>query len=267
MPRTSVSGPRPAYRIDAIERGLRVLRLFSRERHSLSLTEISDGIDCVASTSLRLVKTLCDLDFLQEVPGTGHYRPGLAAIRTGTASLMNSSLHFIATPVLSSLHNTFGETVYLDVLMDGQICHVECFKKKENLVTTASEIGALTATTTTSSGKLFLAFLEEEERALILNNQTVRSSPDTAGSSVAAMARELEKIRAEGIAFADYERSSNSRSVSAPIKEGDAIVAAVTVAGNADLITIGDIRSTIANAAKSAAEEITTKFRQAKLGS
>lgn len=84
---------------------------------------------------------------------------------------------------------------------------------------------------------------------------------------MAAMVCELEKIRAEGIAFVDYDRSSNSRSVSAPIKEGSAIVAAVTVAGNADILTVGDIRSTIANAAKSAAEEITTKLRQAKLGS
>src|SRR5690606_11516113 len=245
------------YRIEAIERGLRVLRLFTPERHSLSLREIASGVDCVPSTALRVVATLCDLQFLQEMPTRGLYRPGIAAMRLGVAALLNSPLYRAAPPALRKLHQVTEETVNLDALLDGMICHVGRFKQKD-ILPTAVAIGSLFPCYCTAPGKLFMALLPPNQRAKVMQKQSFAPITPQTITSRAVLQRELSSIRAEGVAFADCEMWQDLRALSAPVLgSNNQVVAAVTLVGSTARIPLPRMRGPLARQVKVTAAAIT----------
>lgn len=259
MPGTSTNDRVP-YRIDAIERGLRIMRLFTPAQHNLSLKEIACGADCVPSTALRLVKTLCDLGFLQEFPGHNLYRPGVASIRLGMAAMINSPLHRVALPTLRALHDETRETINLDALIGGQICHVERFKEKD-ILPTAVGIGSLFPAYCTAPGKLLMAFLPKPERTRMVKMQLLEPLTAQTITSRPALQMELKRIRAEDVAFADCEMAEDLRAVSAPVRDrSGAAVAAVTLVGSTERIPSKLLHGKLARQVKAAAAEITRRL-------
>lgn len=262
MPRTSKSGKRTPYQIDVIERGLGVLRLFTPSRHVLSLRDIAQGLRCVPSTALRLVRTLCDLGFLQEMQGRTLYRPGIAAIGLGKSSIVNARLHRAALPHLRALHESSHHSINLDVLLDGSICHVERFKEKD-ILPTAVRIGSLFPAYCTAPGKLLMAFQSSQERARTLRVQSFAPLTVRTITSRTAMLRELRAVRKAGLAIADCEMAEDLRAVSAPVRDRHGeVVAAVTLVGSSRTIPIKMLRGLYANGVREAAEHISADLRR-----
>jgi len=262
MPRTSKSGKRTPYQIDVIERGLGVLRLFTPSRHVLSLRDIAQGLHCVPSTALRLVRTLCDLGFLQEMQGRTLYRPGIAAIGLGKSSIVNARLHRAALPHLRALHESSHHSINLDVLLDGSICHVERFKEKD-ILPTAVRIGSLFPAYCTAPGKLLMAFQSSQERARTLRTQSFAPLTARTITSRTAMLRELRAVRKAGFAIADCEMAEDLRAVSAPVcdRHGE-VVAAVTLVGSSRTIPVRMLRGPYADGVREAAEYISADLRR-----
>ncbi|MCI4644756.1 MAG: hypothetical protein MRY64_08250 [Hyphomonadaceae bacterium] len=70
---------------------------------------------------MRLVSTLCELDFLEEDPTTGKYRASLGALRLGSVTLHNSILVQACVPELEHLSQSRPGLVGLWVRYDDSV--------------------------------------------------------------------------------------------------------------------------------------------------
>src|SRR5437868_5979373 len=70
------------YIVPGLERGLRLLQLFTRQRRTLGAPEISKALGVPRSTVFRLIQTLEEMGFLERA-ANGEYQLGAAILRVG----------------------------------------------------------------------------------------------------------------------------------------------------------------------------------------
>lgn len=113
------------YSIAALDKGVRVLRLFGPDSPTITIAEAARHTNTVPSSVLRILSTLVDLGFCEELPGPC-YRPAEAALRLGNAAVRSDPLRRVARSVLEKLSQATGESAVLGVLVDGRfIMHID----------------------------------------------------------------------------------------------------------------------------------------------
>ena len=118
-----VEKPGSRYRIEALAKGLDVLRLFDESVTSLKLREICDRTGIPMPTAFRVVATLEEEGFVERLPD-GAIRPGVAVLTLGSAALRGSSLVQLSEQPLRRLAEETGETVNLGVLVGDQVLYL-----------------------------------------------------------------------------------------------------------------------------------------------
>jgi IclR family pca regulon transcriptional regulator len=219
------------YAIAALGKGLAVLRAFSPERVTLSVTEVAKLTGAVPSSALRLLTTLADLDFCEEVPGP-RYRPSTAAIHAGYVALGSDELRALARPVLERLSAACGEAVVLATMLDAQVVHLDRVEPT-GLRGGLLPVGARYAAAGTALGKAMLA---SKDHRIVASSASMREA---------------------GYWIDEHASGVQSRSVAAPVAHSfphDAAAVAVFVVGNR--WTTSRIRSTLAPMVVGAAAEI-----------
>ena len=118
-----VSPQENRYRIDALAKGLDVLRLFDDGTPSLTLRNVSDRTGIPSPTAFRIVATLEEKGFLERLPN-GVIRPGLTLVSLGSAALRSSSIVQHSDSFLRQLADSTGETVNLGVLVGAPVLYL-----------------------------------------------------------------------------------------------------------------------------------------------
>jgi len=214
----------------AAERTLDILLVFLREGRPLGISELSRMLRLPKATVHRLVAVLVGRGFLARGPGTPHYRVGLAAFQLGTRFLEQTHVRAAALPVIRELAAATGETVNLNVVIDGRRV---CVEKAESThdIRHAVELGRPLPLYAGASGKVLLAHLPEEQIHAVVRNGLRRLAARTPVDR-AQLLRQLAEIRRRGVAVSSDERVDGASSVSAPIRDGlGRVVAGLTISG------------------------------------
>jgi IclR family pca regulon transcriptional regulator len=106
-------------------------------------------------------------------------------------------------------------------------------------------------------GKVLLAFLPPAELGALLNSLTfARRGPNTI-TSKRALLKELEQVRAQGLAMNNEELAYGLRSIAAPVRSqtGD-VVAAINLAVHRSLVSMDELFDDLAPALVHTAAEI-----------
>src|SRR5690625_4466683 len=110
---------RGGQRVEALARGLKILRCFQPGVSSLSNLEISQQTGLPKSTVSRLISTLLSLDCLHYDETSGRYSPGYGILSLGFGCLASLDVRELVRPQLQALAATTGAAVALGVF-DGQ---------------------------------------------------------------------------------------------------------------------------------------------------
>ena len=94
--------------VAALERGLRVLRMFSSAHETLSNGELARGTALSKATISRLTYTLSRLGYLTHDSSSGRYRLGPGALALGYASLSKFDVRQVARPLMQNLADYAG---------------------------------------------------------------------------------------------------------------------------------------------------------------
>jgi IclR family transcriptional regulator, pca regulon regulatory protein len=218
------------YRIEALAKGLAILRLFDESTVSLRLREICDLTGIPMPTAFRVVSTLEEDGFLDRTPDGG-FQPGLSVLTLGSAALRGSSLVQVSERPLRELAAASGETVNLGVLLGDQVLYLARLKNAD-LVTANVQVGSTLPAVYTSMGKLLLASLSPEELSERLGDNPFRTNAGpNAVTTRAELDSRLAAIRGQGYAIQDQELAQGLRSVSVLIYgHGGEPVAAINIA-------------------------------------
>ena len=93
----------PEYNIRSVDRALAVLDCYDLEHTSFSLVELAKKIELSASTTLRLVTTLENRNYLFRNPDNGRYYLGSRIAQLGNNIFSNLDICQIAQPFLREL--------------------------------------------------------------------------------------------------------------------------------------------------------------------
>lgn len=116
------------YSIRSIGRALSVLDVFSRERRTLSLDEITRLTGLSKPTVFRILFTLQNHNYIFLDKNDGRYRLGSVFLALASSVLGSLSLGTLARPQMLELRNNEQATALLGMLLKH---HLECLEKSE----------------------------------------------------------------------------------------------------------------------------------------
>ena len=207
--------PKRKYTITALQRGLRLLQLFTQSERGLTTMQVAKLSGLPVSTAHRFLVNLESSGFLN-CSVAGVYHLGLACFAVGQAALGQLDIRRLSFPYLLELNQQTRETIHLTVRHGNSAVYVEKIDSPEQL-RIHSRIGAAVPLYCTAVGKVMLAFMPDEEREKVLRNMDMkRMTPNTVGS-LQELGAELRRVRKNGYACDLEEHEAHIRCIAAPI--------------------------------------------------
>jgi len=244
----------------SLESGVALIERFTATRPALGIAELADMLDASRSTTHRYASTLVVLAYLEQ-DERRRYRLSSHAARVGMAAIDTIRLETpAALTVLEDLREQTGHTVSMGVLDgDRAIYTHRLFAHGQGQYETdlGLRVGAHVPLHCTALGKALLASLAEPEQHEILTRVTLkREGPNTIRTKK-ALARQLARVRADGLAVCDEEQAPGVRSIAAAITSpGRARPMAVSVTVPARHCTVKQMTAMFGPHVKAAAERI-----------
>ena len=230
--------------IEAIARGLDVIRAFRPGQPVMSLASVAAASSLPRPTARRILLTLEQLGYVrqaggQQAPGQG---PGLTpggyeltprVLDLGMSYVLSRGLWEIARPHMEALVARTMESTSIAQLDGSDIVYVARVAVPK-IVALSVTIGTRFPAMQTSLGKVLLAALPAAEAERVLaepsrSGITPRWQPDAAERAAA-----LREVRARGWALTDEQLALGIRSVAVPLRDGDGrVIAALNVNAHA----------------------------------
>lgn len=207
--------PKRTYDITALQRGLRVLHLFSESPRGLTAKQVAGLSRLPVSTVHRFLTNLVTAKFLS-CDNEGCYHLGIACFAVGQAAAGQLDIRRLSLPYLRELNQQTRETIHLTVRHGWTAVYVEKLDSPEQL-RIYSRIGATVPLYCTAVGKVMLAYMPPEELERALSELHLkRLTPNTVGN-LQELRTELYRVRKNGYASDLEEHEMHIRCVAAPI--------------------------------------------------
>jgi len=223
-PDIDVTGPRSLTRV------LGLFDLVSYMPDGMSLAELSITLGTPKSSLLNLLRPLVKEGYL--IHTEGRYRLGASLIKLAASVMSAWNFPKMIRPFMEELVERTGETVLLGVLnREAEVLAYTEIINSPSPVRLQVPVGMIRPLYASPAGWVVLAHADKPFRDQYLATvqfKTKMLMPLTRAS----LARELEKVRDEGVAVAIDPTVRGSSGISAPVFDGNgACVAALTMGG------------------------------------
>jgi IclR family transcriptional regulator, KDG regulon repressor len=207
--------PKRNYDISALQRGLRLLHLFSESPCGLTAKQVAGLSRLPVSTVHRFLANLVTAGFLNR-DGDGNHHLGIACFTIGQAAVGQLDIRRLSLPYLRELNQQTRETIHLTVRHGWSAVYVEKLDSPEPL-RIHSRIGATVPLYCTAVGKVMLAYMPADEQDQVLPELSLkRLTPNSVGN-LQELKAELFRVRKNGYACDLEEHEAHIRCVAAPI--------------------------------------------------
>ena len=235
----------------------------------MSLAEVAERLGMSRSTTHRYMTTLVELGYLEQTR-TRRYRLGLRPLDVGMSALRATGLRDIGHLYLDRLRHDTGLTAGLAVLSDSSVLYVDRVQGRDvNMGVGGSptiSIGVRLPAHCTSVGKVLLAYLPEEVRRQVLAEITLTKNTGHTITRRKQLEEQLAEIATLGFAVSDEEFYSGMRSIAAPIRKGETVIAALDLTTH-ETITAGVLTETYLRLLDVVTEQISQILDESKGGS
>jgi IclR family transcriptional regulator, pca regulon regulatory protein len=222
--------------IEALARGLDVIRAFGRRPQAMSLAAVADAAGLHRPTARRVLLTLTQLGYVRAVDGGFELTPRVLDL--GMCYVLSQNLWEIARPHMEDLVSRTHESSSIAQLDGSDIVYVARVAVPK-IIALAVTIGTRFPAMQTSLGKVLLAALPpgQAERALAEPSRSGISARWQPGQAERAAA--LGEVAGRGWALTDEQLALGIRSVAAPLRDGEGrVIAAMNVTVHAAETTV-----------------------------
>jgi IclR family acetate operon transcriptional repressor len=241
---------------NSIDKALIILDCFLPYNKEMGTVEISQKLGFHKATVSRILGILTKHGLLSQSKETKKFVLGYTVVQLARAvnQSVKADLIPIAKPFIDTLRVELKETVTLEVL-SGKSIFMAYIAEGPQLLPLAGSIGDRVPAHAAAGAKAILAFSSPEVRRAILGAELDCLTRNTI-TAPDAFGREIEKIRADGVAFDLEEVNEGTCAIGAPVFNQDQEpVAAVVVAAPSQRIERRR-NSRMANALKETARKI-----------
>ena len=226
--------------IEALARGLDVIRAFQPGQPAMSLAAVAKATGLTRPTARRILLTLKQMGYVRAVdpleqPGDVRavdrkavdrkYELTPRVLELGMSYVLSRNLWEVARPHMERLVDRTHESSSIAQLDGSDIVYVARVAVPK-IVALAVTIGTRFPAMQTSLGKVLLAALPPEEAERVLAEPSRSGIPPRVAFSSEERAARLREVRARGWALTDEELAAGIRSVAAPLRDGEGRVIA-----------------------------------------
>lgn len=225
--------------IEAIARGLDVIRAFQPGQPVMSLAGVADASGLPRPTARRILLTLESLGYVRQAGGeSSGYALTPRVLDLGMSYVLSQGLWDIARPHLEALVARTNESSSIAQLDGSDIVYVYRVAVPK-IVALRVTIGTRFPALQTSLGKVLLAALPDAQVAQVLQEPSRSGVTPSWQPGPAERAAALREVRARGWALTDGELAPAIRSVAVPLRDGDGkVIAALNVNSHASETTL-----------------------------
>jgi DNA-binding IclR family transcriptional regulator len=210
--------------VGSVARAIALLDELAASESPLGVNELARRIGVNASTASRLLATLQDAGLVTRTD-SGPYRLGLKLVTLSDRVLASLDVRALARPLLARLVAETGETATLSLPGETEAITVD-FVPSPSSVVSMARVGRPSISHATAAGKVMLAFAGDAGRAggaAGAGRPVGRAGPESLVAFTprtitdpAALAAELDLVRARGWAEAVGEREADLAALAAP---------------------------------------------------
>lgn len=217
--------------IEALARGLDVIRAFGPNRSTMTLSEVATATNLARPTARRMLLTLEELGYVRTAQNGFALTPRV--LELGMAYIGSTHIWDIARPHMERLVSYTGESSSIAQLDGSDIVYVARVAVPK-IITIAVTIGTRFPALQTSLGKVLLAELAPDELEQVLAEPSRSGIAPLWRPEAAERERCLCEVHTRGWALADEHLAYGIRSIAAPLRDGtNHVVAALNVSVHA----------------------------------
>jgi IclR family transcriptional regulator, pca regulon regulatory protein len=203
--------------IEALARGLDVIRAFHADRPRMTLAEVAAATGLARPTARRILLTLEELGYVRTSAGGHELTPRV--LELGMAYVGALSLWDMARPHMEQLVAATGESSSITQLDGSDVVYLARVAVPK-IIALRVQIGTRFPAAVTSQGKVLLAALPPDQLDAVLALPSRSGIQPWAQHSRATIDAMLREVNARGFAVADNELAPGIRSVAVPIRDG-----------------------------------------------
>ena len=213
--------------VEALARGLEVIRTFDQLHIKQTITQISERTLLARPTVLRLLITLEELGYVRCQDNQYSLTPKVVDL--GMAYISALGLYGAAKPYMEELSQQFDQTISLAELDGSDIVYTGRVEVPK-IVSVGVTVGARLPSASTALGRVLLADVPDSQLDSVLSIPTMSMYYPRTQFTAEQLRPRLEKVRANGWAESDEDLQYGVQAIAAPIRgEDHRVLAAIGI--------------------------------------
>ena len=221
-PRRAGSGPGNPYFSKVIDKGLRILNLFTPETTNLSLKDITLKTHINPTSTFRFVETLIQLGYLKKDSKTKLIKLGPMALALSHNIIKSFDILQIIKPYIDEAFERFNISIDSAIIENQRLVLLYRREAKDTLTFTLPLLSPHIHCS--ALGKSYLSGLPKDALTRILDSLTLTRRTPYSLSSKSALLADLRKTRERGYAVNNEEYVLGLISIGAPLINKDGAV-------------------------------------------
>jgi DNA-binding IclR family transcriptional regulator len=223
----------------SVERALAVLCAVAEQSAPVGVSDLARRTGLPKSTVHLSLQTLRHTGFVQQDPDSDRYVLGLQAALLGVHAVERSSIASALGPAMQDLAARSSEAVSLGVRSDRSVVFVKRYETS-HVLRTSIRTGTRMPLHASASGKCLLGGMSDAEIVELYPDEQLPAQATRTIRDRTTLLAELEQVRARGYAHSHDEFLDGVSGVAVPVRLGDHVVAALSLAGPTERLRTED---------------------------
>lgn len=247
--------------IELIEKTFAVLDVLAQHQEGCALKQIAAQTGLVKSSVFRILHTLKELGYVEQMGPEGAYQSTLKILALSRAAVTRDLLIRMARPHLHKLRDDLGESAWLGEKLRDCILLVDAVEAPRRL-RLSLDIGDSCPMHATAIGKVIAAYLPAEELEERLGAGALPAYTEKTIRDRDRLKKHLAQIRRQGYAINNEETMESAWLVGAPVFDASHRVCAALSMGALVSRSKGDWRTAMIEAVVSQADAMSKRLAQ-----
>lgn len=218
------------YQAPIVKKAFEILRLISRSREGLRLSDIAAALDISKSTVHGIAAALEEQGAVLRDAATKRYAIGLTLMELGKAAYERVDIKKAARPAMEALMEQCRESVFLGIRNGDHVTVIDIVESRKDFKI-SSPIGTALPILAGAVGKVFLSAMRPAEADAFLRSHPLTRFTENTIVDPEIYKRELDLVRKQGYAFDDEAYIAGVRAVAVPLRSWDGLAPALWVVG------------------------------------
>ena len=216
--------------VQSVQRAGLLLEALADKEPELGIAELSKRTGLNQSTVHRLLRTLRNLNFVDQNSDNHKYKLDLKLFELGSSAVNKIDIVKLAIPYMEELSKKYNEAINLAKLDKDEIVYIHKIESSTTLKLDL-KLGSRHPAYCTGLGKVLLAYLKEDELISYLERVKLKKFTSSSITHQEKLKQELILIRQQGYAFDNEEYTQGVCCLAVPIRDcTNKVCAALSIA-------------------------------------